>query len=58
MSFQLLFEISVHFFLFMSNGNEFNIIGPAAEKDDFKVHVFLQKAEFRYSVLDDLNGIL
>ena len=41
----------------MFNGNEFYILGPAAEKDDLNICVFLQKSEFIYSVLDDLNGL-
>ena len=47
----------VHFSIFVSNGNEFHILGPAAEKDDLSVCVFLQKSEFRHSVMDDLNGL-
>ena len=47
----------MHFSVFVSSGSEFHILGPAAEKDDLKVCVFLQKSEFRYSVLDDLNGL-
>ena len=59
MSFQLVFEnVSTFFSVFMSNGNEFHILGPAVEKDGLRVCVFLQKSEFRYSVLDDLNGLL
>ena len=42
----------------MSNGNEFHILGPAAEKDDLRVYVFIQKSEFRYSVQDEFNGFL
>ena len=56
MGFQILFEDNMMFFVFMSNGNEFLILGPAAEKDDLMVCVFLQKSEFIYSALDDLNG--
>ena len=41
----------------MTNDNEFHILGPVAEKDDVRVCVFLQKSEFLYSVLDDLNGL-
>ena len=47
----------VHLSIFVSNGNEFHILGPAAEKDDLNVCVFLQKSEFRYSVMNDLNGL-
>ena len=41
----------------MSNGNEFHTLGPAAEKDDLRICVFLQKSQFIYSVLDELNGL-
>ena len=47
----------VHFSIFVCNGTEFHILGPAADKDDLSVCVFLQKSEFRYSVVDDLNGL-
>ena len=30
----------MHFSIFVSNGNEFHILGPAAEKDDLCVCVF------------------
>ena len=45
MSFQLLFESVSTFFCFMSNGNEFHILVPAAEKDDLRVCVFLQSLD-------------
>ena len=50
-------KVSVHLSVFVSSGNEFHILGPAAEKDDLWVCAFLQKSEFRYLVMDDLNGL-
>ena len=55
--FSFFLKVSVHFSVFMSNGNDLHILGPETEKDDLRVCVFLQKSEFRYSVLDDLNGL-
>ena len=47
----------MHFYVFVSSGSEFHILGPAAEKDDLRVCVFLQKSQFKYSDMDDLNGL-
>ena len=47
----------LHFSVFISNGSEFQILGPAAEKDDLWAIVFLQKSVFVYSVLDDLSDL-
>ena len=33
----------MHFSVFVSSGNEFHILGPAAEKDDLRVCVFYRK---------------
>ena len=34
----------VHFSIFGSNGNEFHILGPAAEKDDLSVCVYFYRS--------------
>ena len=54
--FQLLLKM-LHFSIFVSNGSEFQILGPAAEKDDLRVCVFLQKSEFMFSDLGGLSGL-
>ena len=35
----------MHFSVFVSSGSDFHILGPAAEKDDLRICVFLQKSD-------------
>ena len=39
-------KMLLHFSVFVSNDSEFQILRPAAEKDDLRVCVYLQKSEF------------
>ena len=55
--FSFFLKMLLHLSIFVSNGTQFQILRPVAEKDDLRICVFLQKSQFMYSVLDDLSDL-